>query len=744
MHTNLFSSIQDILSIELLTLFDPIAVSPNGTQLAVAVQNYSRKRIGAGSGTYLPTGLVGLQEGSEIWIVDVQSGESRNLTPNWGTSYRPAWSPDGGRLAFYSDKHETAQLWIWEVGEDEPQLASDVRIRPFLARAQPPLWTPDGTRILVRLHSETETREEVPPDAGKASVTVFASPIAGQSENEFRPRRTSWFDARYRADIGMITVGTREVETLAHGFYPYVMRVAPDGTTAAFMGFQGLEKNAQLLYKLYLLPLSGGEPPTLLADSLKFGWGHSFTWSPDGRYIAFTTEDKTAKGELFLISTVDGSQLNLTQGTDIGWENSWQPPLWSSDSKYVFCVARGDLWRIAIADRTIEKLTDGFDGRVIRIVRRAEVDTVWSPDRTGSMDMHTVGSNSEQHGFHRVNLKTREITQLVEERRNYNPMGRNMDVAPQTGDIFYSIEDVSHPPDVWVADANFQNRRRLIGLNPRVESEPLGTSQLVTWQTPSGKDLRGALLLPPDYVEGKRYPLITQVYGGSLLSYRFNDFGTDRYGGNFLLTQQDYVVFLPDTPMETNAPVRELTEMVLAGIDAVIDMGIADAKRLGVMGHSYGGYCVNALITQTSRFSAAVSSAPIGNLMSFYGHLTEEGDSQWMHWAEQGQGRMGGSLWEFRDRYIENSPIFFLDKIETPLLLVVGALDGVPAVPQAGEMFSGLRRLGKKAVLARYEGEGHSQVTTWRYPNVVDYWQRVLSWFDAHFWESSKDRTDIS
>ena len=100
--------------------------------------------------------------------------------------------------------------------------------------------------------------------------------------------------------------------------------------------------------------------------------------------------------------------------------------------------------------------------------------------------------------------------------------------------------------------------------------------------------------------------------------------------------------------------------------------------------------------------------------------------------VQEGQAKMGGSLWEFPERYIENSPIFFLDKVETPLLLVVGALD-VLAVPQAGEMFSGLRRLGKTAVLARYEGEGHAQVSTWRYPNVFDYWQRVLAWFDEHF-----------
>lgn len=694
-HTDIFRSIEDILSIELLTLFDPIAVSPDGTQLAVAVQSYRRRREGEGSDYYLPTGLPGLQEGSEIWIVNVQSGKSRNLTQNWGTSYGQSWSPDGRKLAFYSDKYEKAQLWVWEVGKDEPRLVSDVTIRPFLAFSRPPLWTPDGTRIIVRLHSETETNEEPSPDKKKTSVTVFESLLAEQPENEFRPQRTPWFDVRYRANIGVITVNTGEIQTLVQGFYPYVIRVAPDGATAAFMNFQGLERNSQLLYELYLLPLSGG-PPKLLADSLKFGWGHLFTWSPDGRYIAYTTADKEAKDELLLISTADGSQLSLTQDTDIELTNSSHPPLWSSDSKHLFCVARGDLWRITIADQTIEKLTDGFYRHVVQIVRCAQADTVWSPENAELIYIHTIHSNSAQHGIHRVNPKTYEITQLVEERRNYNPMRRNMDVAPQTGEIFYSIEDVSHPPDVWVSDANFQNPRQLTRLNPSIETEPLGTSQHITWQTRSGKNLRGALLLPTDYVEGQRYPLITQVYGGHFLSYQFNDFGTDGQGHNFLLTNQGYIVFLPDTPMETNAPVQELTESVLSGIDTLIDMEIADPKRLGVMGHSYGGYCVNALITQTPRFAAAVSSAPIGNLISFYGHLTEEGDSQWMHWVEKGPGKIGGSLWEFRDRYIENSPIFFLDKVETPLLLVVGALDGVPAVPQAGEMFSGLRRLGKK------------------------------------------------
>ena len=739
----MLQNIDDILCLERLSGSHSIAVSPDGRQLAVTVQSYRRHQAERGtSARFLPSGLPISFEGSEIWLIDVKSGESRNLTPNWGTSYKPAWSPDGEKLAFYSDKHGKAQLWIWEGGENEPGLASDVTIRPFSRTGPPPLWTSDGTHIVVKLQPETIISEETPPDRETSSVKVFTSRVAektpvDQENSEGEPELwwPSW-GHWFRSDVGVITVATGEARVLAQECHPFGLRISPDGTTVGVMNFRGFEKleNAQGINEFYLCPLDGTQP-RLIADSLKFH-GLLFSWSPDGRYIAYTTEGyplstEASKSELFLISTTDGSQLNLTQDTDIELANSSHPPLWSSDSRHLFCVAHGHLWRIAIANQAIEKLTDGFDRRVTRLVRQSEADTIWSSNHAESVYIQT--SKGAEQGFYRINLETFASTRLVEETRVYNRRG-NMDVSPQTGDIFYSIEDINHPADVWVADTHFQNPRQLTRLNQSIETEPLGTSQLITWRTPSGKNLTGALLLPANYVEGQRYPLITEVYGGSFLSRQRNDFGTDGTGHNFLLTKQGYVVFLPDMPLETNSPVQELTELTLSGIDAVIDMGIADAKRLGVMGQSYGGYCVNALITQTSRFAAAVASAPISNLTSFYGHLTEGGDSTWITWAERSQGRMGGSLWEFRDRYIENSPIFFLDKVETPLLLIVGALDN-DSVPQAGEMFSGLRRLGKQAILVRYEDEGH-QPQQGRYPNVVDYWQRVLTWFDEHFSES--------
>ena len=119
-------------------------------------------------------------------------------------------------------------------------------------------------------------------------------------------------------------------------------------------------------------------------------------------------------------------------------------------------------------------------------------------------------------------------------------------------------------------------------------------------------------------------------------------------------------------PMETNAPIQELTECVLSGIDAVVDMGIADAKRLGVMGHSYGGYCVNALITQTSRFAAAVSSAPVSDLISVYGYLTEGGDSPWITWAERSQGKWGVPFGNSENDILKTPPSFSLTRWKHP------------------------------------------------------------------------------
>ena len=714
---------EKIFSLEILSTSRAIAVSPDGKLLAIAVKSARRQRVGGDA--LLPTGFHILEEGSEIWLVDVESGERRNLTPNWGTSTYPTWSADGQKFAFYSDKNGKAQLWLWTKGDEAPRLVSEVILCLPADRELPALWTPDGERVVVKL--QPTALPAAMPLKDRTVKTFDSQPEAGvDMETEF-DRGISTRMQRYRADIGVVTIATGEVQTLARGIYPHRMHLTSDGTAVAVMNFQGVKgfKDTQISHEFTLLPLDG-RPPKVFTESLNTAFRPEFSCSPDGHYIVYGTKN----GELFIISTEDGHQTHLTTLP------SSQPPLWSSDSQYLFCVSDGHLWRVVLADSTVEKLTAGFDWRVGKIVHSVTSQTVWAPAGAESIYIQTrraLPSGIRYYGFHRLNLRTRDITQLVAEEKVYSGGNRNLDVAPQTGEIFYSVEDAVHPPDVWIADTDFQNPRQLTHFNPEISTEPLATARLIEWKTPSGTSRRGTLLLPADAVEGPQYPIITWVYGGIDLSAWYNDFGSSpaAAGELFQLTRRGYGIFFPDTSHETYSPVEKITESVLSGIDTLIAMGIADATRLGVMGYSYGGYAVNALITQTPRFGAAVSVVPVCNLISLYGALTKDGNSSYVTLTEGGQGRMGGSLWEFPERYIENSPIFFLDKVETPLLLVAGELD-VECSRQADEMFSGLRRLGKRTTLVRYPQEGHAH---WSYPTLLDYWQRVIEWFDEHLAE---------
>ena len=260
----------------------------------------------------------------------------------------------------------------------------------------------------------------------------------------------------------------------------------------------------------------------------------------------------------------------------------------------------------------------------------------------------------------------------------------------------------------------------------------VGRTRLVRWTGPTREPLSGALLLPADFEPGKRYPMIVKVYGGSRLSGRLNRFGLEAGVDNLqLLSTRGYAVLLPDAPLRVGSPLADLAATVMPGVDSVIAMGIADPERLGLLGHSYGGYSTLAILVQTTRFKAAVSSAGFSNLLTQYGEMRADGSAIGIGWSERGQGRMGGSPWEFRARYLENSPFFFLDRVTTPVLLLHGGADRTVLPTRAEETFVALRRLGKEVTLVRYEGEEHHP-GEWSIANATDYWDRIFEWFGRH------------
>jgi dipeptidyl aminopeptidase/acylaminoacyl peptidase len=295
------------------------------------------------------------------------------------------------------------------------------------------------------------------------------------------------------------------------------------------------------------------------------------------------------------------------------------------------------------------------------------------------------------------------------------------------------VESAQRAADIWLTDTGFREGSQLTRLNPEIERYQMGAARVIEWLDADGDRLRGALILPSTYQQGKRYPLIVLVYGGATLSdfcYKFGGFEKGMPQFNIqLLATRGYAVLMPDAPEQLGTPMFDLTKTVLPGVNKVIEMGIADPERLGLMGHSYGGYGALSLIVQTKRFKAAVEADGYADLIGAYGELDKDGTAFGTSVAETGQEMMGGTPWEYRDRYVENSPIFYLERVQTPVLIVHGGAD-VDVLPfLADELFVGLRRLGKEVEYVRYADEPH---VISGYANQLDLANRMIAWFDKY------------
>lgn len=292
---------------------------------------------------------------------------------------------------------------------------------------------------------------------------------------------------------------------------------------------------------------------------------------------------------------------------------------------------------------------------------------------------------------------------------------------------------------VWLADGESGRAVKLLSLNEHLTQIAEAKRVLIEYRGGDGEPLKALVLLPLGYREGTRYPLIVWQYPGMIvrdLNHREAAKNTPSFLNLQLLTAHGYAVLIPSIPLraagEANDPYLETSRGVLPAVDKVIELGIADASRLGVMGHSYGGYGTYILVTATTRFKAAVALAGISDLVSLYGsfdarHRYLENAHEALLMATQIEtGQIRGSLWSETARYLRNSPVFYLDRVRTPLMIVQGDLDYV-SLQQGEEFFTGLYRLGKRAKFVRYWGEGHVLESP---ANIRDMWQRVFAWFD--------------
>jgi dipeptidyl aminopeptidase/acylaminoacyl peptidase len=396
-------------------------------------------------------------------------------------------------------------------------------------------------------------------------------------------------------------------------------------------------------------------------------------------------------------------------------------------------AAGGSLWRLDPERGTVVALPLGDGIGVTSIVAPG-----FGPLTTPLASFVVTARVDKMSRYYHLHLTdtTPTITELSRPSKaadvvSYNPAN---EVA-----LFYESGPTGN--SVWVNRRERTEVHPSMSLNTFLADVSDSHRALVSYQSTKGDSITGVLLLPPDYSPARRYPLVVSVYGGDIADdtteYPKND--PSELNLN-LLSGHGFAVFIPSMPLapygEAMAdPMRELTTGVLPGIAKVVEMGIADSTRVAVMGFSYGGYSVYALITQTKVFKAAVAISGPADLVSQYGEFGAAQYGSAPHeflfspvGMEGGWGHLGGTPWTNLASYTRNSPFYALDRVETPTLILHGDLDSAVPISQSEQVFSALFRLGKRARFVRYWGETHGFSSP---ANIRDLWREVFQWLDT-------------
>jgi dipeptidyl aminopeptidase/acylaminoacyl peptidase len=741
-------SVEDALKTYSFGETSPLSFSPDGRWIVYMVRNNQKAHANSDEEWYIRTGLHDGDCAGELWLSNTETGEQRKLTRDQGSNWDPAWSPDGRYVAFLSTQRENPQasVSVWDSSTNMVRIVSPMPIRAMY-QGNEIQWTPDSRKILITaIPKELSVGQYVhkvlssSASPGRLSLATDGSTAIvyeAQSNASSTLRTPDLFnsDAFYLHDLVLIDVASGAVQTVVHGHRIEEYWFSPDGQYVAYsIPAEALREGShQRLYDLVILHL-----PTMRQNIVASGIPlHAFSWSPDSLFVTYVVDGSDEQDfEFYLVPAIGGSPITVAVVPYSPFADAQLRPLWLPDGKSFFFVLNGNAWSTSVSPARTVELPHIPDHRIQCLISKSP-GLLWVLNGRRSIVVVAHDQERKQDGFYKIDLATSQSERLLENGECYTckwpqPSSSHLTAVSADGqELAYISEDAQRAPDLWIATQTLQDGRRLTHLNPQFEKYQMGSAHLIDWLGDDGQHLHGALLLPPNYRRGHRCPLVVWVYGGAQLSNHLDQFGFGEFPGPFnlqLLATRGYAVFLPDSPTCKGQPMVCLAKSVLPGVNKVVDMGIADSDRVALMGHSGGGYGTLALIAQTNRFRVAVEADGFADFVGVYGTMNMNGVG---YQFGQAEALLGSDLWRYPLRYVENSPIFVLDRVETPLLIVQGSQDSQVAAFLADEVFVDLRRLGKEVQYAKYQGEGHAP-NLWSYPNQLNLAYRIIAWIDVH------------
>jgi len=604
------------------------------------------------------------------------------------------WNANSNKLIKAVDTSSSAMTDGWCVSENSKVYFSENGKRLFFGTATIPEEEPKDTLT----------------DDEKVSVDIW-----NWKDDRLQPMQLKQLkDDQKRAYESVYHIALGRMVQLAD---EDVMRIRMDkkhnGPYAIGMSYKPYYKemswDADSYQDVYLINMDNGQRKLILEKLQSIA-----TLSPLGRYIAYYNELDSSWNSW---SVKSGEFNNLTDGLppSFSYEEFDMPTTpgpygitgWTKNDENLLVYDRYDIWMLDPEgnDKPV-KLTGGRETETRFRYINLDPDEEYIPKKEKLL-IRTFNESTKDAGFYNLSIsKSPELKPIIMGAFRYSTPKKAKDAEK----IIWQRMNFIEYGNLWISNMNFGEEKKLSDANPQQKDYLWGTVEIVQWTSADGVDLDGMLYKPENFNPDSSYPMIVYFY----------ETYSDRLHGHYVpkpsrstvnftyYASNGYLVFVPDIVYKTGFPGQGAYNSVVSGTLKLMENHWVDGEHIGIQGQSWGGYQVAYLVTQTNMFAAAMAGAPVSNMTSAYGGIRWGSGMSRMFQYEGSQSRIGGTLWEKPWRYIENSPIFFADKVETPLLMMHNDKDGAVPWYQGIEYFVALRRLNKPVWMLTYNGAPHN------------------------------------
>jgi dipeptidyl aminopeptidase/acylaminoacyl peptidase len=713
-------------------------------------------------GTWLAYGVSSkTPENDGAFAFEAASGKTVALLKGLGNYKNLTFDEKGAQLAFTSDRDDykseksASKLYYWApsaikqasaagaselapVAIKQAYAAGATELAPAAAKGFPAgmavgengkfSFSKDGGRLFFGIAAALKPEPKDAPEPVKVDIwswkDPYLQPMQKAQADEDKKRtlmcvihlgpKEKKFVALASADVPDITLSEDARVALGSSDLPYRQLVSWD---------RGYEDN-------YLVNLADGSKKKVLEKS-----PYGATISPGGNYLLYFNDGDR---NYYATRIADGRTFNLTAKLGVSLvDETWDTPDepgpygtggWTDGDKSVLIYDRYDIWDILPDGTKARTITNGIGRRDKTVFRYAALD----PDRktvptTEPVILTATNDVTRASGAYRVTLSNpADPARIV----MYEKLFGGLRKAKNADVYAFTLQRFEEFPNLWASEGDLAAARKVSDANPQQADYVWGKAERIDYVNGDGVTLPAVLIKPDNFDPAKKYPLMVYIY--ETMAESLNRYYPPSPGTNINFTRyvsNGYVILMPDIIYEVGYPGPSSLKCVIPAVEKILGMGFIDPKRIGIQGHSWGGYEISYMITQTSIFAAVEAGASVVNMTSAYGGIRWGTGMSRAFQYEKTQSRIGAPLWSRALQFIENSPLFWVERVKTPYLTIHNDEDDAVPWYQGIEFFSALRRLGKEAYMFNFNGEKHGL----RERENQKYWTIYMDEFFDHF-----------